>query len=141
MITNIKKHQKSMKDNESTKDITNDSKSSNSIVDIDDSPDVATWNKEVTRTKEHFVNDIKISEETKNKDRISNISSKIPPTTTLGLRIEDNDGPDDQIDPANQKDLDKIYNSDNKLTDHADLFKNKKNTLKSKKTKNTRSDY
>jgi hypothetical protein len=141
MITNIKKHQKSMKDNESTKDITNDSKSSNSIIDIDDSPDVATWNKEVTRTKEHFVNDIKISEETKNKDRISNISSKIPPTTTLGLRIEDNDGPDDQIDPANQKDLDKIYNSDNKLTDHADLFKNKKNTLKSKKTKNTRSDY
>lgn len=141
MITNIKKHQKSMKDNESTKDITNDSKSSNSIIDIDDSPDVATWNKEVTRTKEHFVNDIKISEETKNKDRISNISSKIPPTTTLGLRREDNDGPDDQIDPANQKDLDKIYNSGNKLTDHADLFKNKKNYTKKYKTKNTRSDY
>ena len=130
MITNIKKHQKSKKDNEFTKDITNDSKSSNSIIDIDDSPDVATWNKEVTRTKEHFVNDIKISEETKNKDRISNISSKIPPTTTLGLRREDNEGPDDQIDPANQKDLDKIYNSDNKLTDHADLFKNKKNYTK-----------
>ena len=119
-----------MKDNESTKDITNDSKTSNSIIDIDDSPDVATWNKEVTRTKEHFVNDIKISEETKNKDRISNMSSKIPPTTTLGLRREDKEGPDDQIDPANQKDLDKIYNSGNKLTDHADLFKNKKNYTK-----------
>lgn len=119
-----------MKDNESTKDITNDSKTSNSIIDIDDSPDVATWNKEVTRTKEHFVNDMKISEETKNKDRISNISSKIPPTTTLGLRREDNEDPDDQIDPANQKDLDKIYNSGNKLTDHADLFKNKKNYTK-----------
>ena len=74
--------------------------------------------------KEHFVNDIKISEETKNKDRISNISSKIPPTTTLGLRREDNEGQDEQIDPANQKDLDKIYNSGNKLTDHANLFKN-----------------
>lgn len=113
-----------MKYNKSIKDITNDSKTSNSITDIDDSPDVATWNKEVTRTKEHFVNDIKISEETKNKDRISNISSKIPPTTTLGLRREDNEGQDEQIDPANQKDLDKIYNSGNKLTDHANLFKN-----------------
>src|SRR5829696_10479320 len=82
----------------SNMDLTNTAESSNDIIDIDDSPDIATWNKEVTRNKEHVVQDIKVSEETKNKFRISKSSPQIPPTTTtVGLRREDNEENDDHI--------------------------------------------
>ncbi len=133
MASNLKKQHKSRKENTSTLDITNDSTTSNYIIDIDDSPDVATWNKEVT--KDHNVKDINISEEIKNKNRIIKISSKIPPTTTIGLRRKDNEGKDEQVDPANQKDVDKIYNSGGKLTDHANLFNNKTKDTKNHKGK------
>lgn len=122
-----------MKDNISTMGIENESKTSNDIIDIDDSPDVATWNKEVTRNKEQVVKDIKVSEESRNKFRISKISPQIPPTTTVGLRREDNEEKDDHIDPANQKEVDKIHNSGGKLTDHANLFNNKRKDSKTKK--------
>jgi hypothetical protein len=122
-----------MKDNISTMGIENESKTSNDIIDIDDSPDVATWNKEVTRNKEHVVKDIKVSEESRNKFRISKISPQIPTTTTVGLRREDNEEKDAHIDPANQKEVDKIHNSGGKLTDHANLFKNKRKDSKTKK--------
>src|SRR5215204_6439401 len=125
MNPKTKKQHKSRKDNISTMGIENESKTSNGIIDIDDSPDVATWNKEVTRNKEHVVQDIKVSEETKNKFRISKSSPQIPPTTTtVGLRREDNEENDDHIDPANQKEVDKIHKSGGKLTDHANLFNN-----------------
>jgi hypothetical protein len=121
-----------MKDNISTMGIENESKTSNDIIDIDDSPDVATWNKEVTRNKEHVVKDTKVSEESRNKFRISKISPQIPPTTTVGLRREDNEEKDDHIDPANQKEVDKIHNSGGKLTDHANLFNKKRKYTKTK---------
>jgi hypothetical protein len=133
MASSLKKQHKTTKENTSTLDITNDSKTSNYIIDIDDSPDVATWNKEVT--KDHNVKDINISQEIKNKNRIIKISSKIPPTTTIGLRRKDNKGKDEQVDPANQKDVDKIYNSGGKLTDHANLFNNKTKDTKNHKGK------
>jgi hypothetical protein len=121
-----------MKDNISTMGIENESKTSNDIIDIDDSPDVATWNKEVTRNKEHVVKDTKVSEESRNKFRISKISPQIPPTTTVSLRREDNEEKDDHIDPANQKEVDKIHNSGGKLTDHANLFNKKRKYTKTK---------
>ena len=135
MNPNTKKQPKSRKHNTSTMDVTNDAKTSNEIIDIDDSPDVATWNKEVTRNKDHIAKDIKISEETKNKYRITKIHPEIPPTTTIGLRREDNDNKDNQVDPANQKDVDRIYNSGGKLTDDANLFNNKRKYTRNQKDK------
>jgi hypothetical protein len=135
MNSKTKKQHKSRKDNISTMGIENESKPSNGIIDIDDSPDVATWNKEVTRNKEHVVKDIKVSEETKNKFRINKISPQIPPITTVGLRREDNEENDDHIDPANQKEVDKIHKLDGKLTDHATLFNNKRKYTKNQKSK------
>jgi hypothetical protein len=114
----------SRKDNTSTIDITNYAKTSNEIIDIDDSPDVATWNREVTRNKYHIP-----------KDKIP----EIPPTTSIGLNQENNNGKNHQVDPANQKDVNKIYDSRGKLTDHDDLFNNKRKFIKSKKVDNTRS--
>lgn len=130
-----KKQHKSRKANIYTMDVTNDAKTSKDIIDIDDSPDVATWNKEVTRNKDHIEKDIKVSEETKNKYRITKMSLEIPPTTTIGLRREDSDNKDDQVDPANQKDVDKIYNSGGKLTDQANLFNNKRELTKKQKNR------
>jgi hypothetical protein len=122
---NTKRQHISRKDNTSTIDITNYAKTSNEIIDIDDSPDVATWNREVTRNKYHIPKD--------------KIIPEIPPTTTIGLNQENNNGKNHQVDPANQKDVDKIYDSGGKLTDQGDLFNNKRKFIKSKKVDNTRS--
>ena len=122
---NTKRQHISRKENTSTIDITNYAKTSNEIIDIDDSPDVATWNREVTRNKYHITKD--------------KIIPEIPPTTTIGLNQENNNGKNHQVDPANQKDVDKIYSSGGKLTDQGDLFNNKKKFIKSKKVDNTRS--
>lgn len=56
-------------------------KTSNDIIDIDDSPDIATWNKEVTRNKN-------VSNNIDNKYRITKINPKIPTITTIGLKKE-----------------------------------------------------
>ncbi len=122
---NTIKQRKSREDNTFTKDITSNRKTLNDIIDIDDSPDVATWNKEVTRYKDHNTKDSIISEEMNEKYRVTN-SPKIPPTTTIGLRKENNDNEDDQVDPANQQDLNEIFNSGGKLTDQANLFNSKR---------------
>ena len=68
------------------------------------------------------------------KYKITN-SPKIPPTTTIGLRNENNDNKDDQVDPANQQDLNKIFNSGGKLTDQANLFNSKRKFAKNQKYK------
>jgi hypothetical protein len=131
---NTIKQRKSREDNTFTKDLTSNTKTLNDIIDIDDSPDVATWNKEVTRFKDHITKDSIISEEMNEKYRITN-SPKIPPTTTIGLRKENNDNEDDQVDPANQQDLNEIFNSGSKLTDKANLFNSKRKLDKSQKNK------
>ena len=123
---------KPSEDNTFTKDITTNRKTLNDIIDIDDSPDVATWNKEVTRYKDHVIKDSIISKEMNKKYKITN-SPNIPPTTTIGLREENNDNKDDQIDPANQQDLNKIFNSGGRLTDQANLFNSKRKFSKSQK--------
>jgi hypothetical protein len=131
---NTIKKRKPREDNTFTKELTNNTKTLNDIIDIDDSPDVATWNKEVTRFKDHIIKDSIISEEMNEKYRITN-SPKIPPTTTIGLRKENNDNEDDQVDPANQQDLNEIFNSGGKLTDKANLFNSKRKLDKSQEYK------
>jgi hypothetical protein len=134
LFPNTIKQRKPKEDNIFTKDLTSNTKTLNDIIDIDDSPDVATWNKEVTRYKDHITKDSIISEEMNEKYRITN-SPKIPPTTTIGLRNENNDNEDDQVDPANQQDLNEIFNSGGKLTDQANLFNTKRKFAKNQKYK------
>ena len=101
----------------------NPTKTSNDIIDIDDSPDIATWNKEVTRNKI-------VSNNTDNKYGITKINPKIPTITTIGLerRIDRDDNKKDRlIDPANQQEIDAAYHAGDKLTDQASFFHNKRN--------------
>jgi len=131
---NTIKQRKPREDNIFTEDLTSNTKTLNDIIDIDDSPDVATWNKEVTRYKDHITKDSIKSEKMNEKYRITN-SPNIPPTTTVGLRNENNDNEDDQVDPANQQDLNEIFNSGGKLTDQANLFNTKRKFAKNQKYK------
>ena len=122
---NKKKEQTSKEDviASSTLNIANNVKTSNDIIDIDDSPDIATWNKEVTRNKI-------VSNNTDNKYGITKINPKIPTITTIGLerRIDRDDNKKDRlIDPANQQEIDAAYHAGDKLTDQASFFHNKRN--------------
>ena len=107
-------------------------KTSNDIIDIDDSPDIATWNKEVTRNKN-------VSNNIDNKYRITKINPKIPTITTIGLErkregVVDNEK-DHIIDPANQQETEAAYHAGVKLTDQTSFFHNNKRKLnKSKKS-------
>src|ERR687898_976834 len=106
-------------------DLTNTAKKTNDIIDIDDSPDIATWNKEVTRNKD-------IPDNIDNKYIITKINPKIPTLTTIGLerkREEDNEK-DHLIDPANQREIDNAYHDGDKLTDKANFFHNKRKSNK-----------
>ena len=106
-------------------DLTNTAKTTNDIIDIDDSPDIATWNKEVTRNKD-------IPDNIDNKYIITKINPKIPTITTIGLerkREEDNEK-DHLIDPANQREIDNAYHDGDKLTDKANFFHNKRKSNK-----------
>ena len=129
---NKKKEQTSKEDliASSTLNIANNVKTSNDIIDIDDSPDIATWNKEVTRNKI-------VSNNTDNKYGITKINPKIPTITTIGLerRIDRDDNKKDRlIDPANQQEIDAAYHAGNKLTDQASFFHNKRKLKKSKES-------
>lgn len=107
-------------------DLTNTAKTSNDIIDIDDSPDIATWNKEVTRNKSG-------SDNIDNKDRITKKNPKIPTITTIGLerKIEENDNEKDFIiDPANRQEIDNAHYDGDKLTDQASFFHNKRKLKK-----------
>ena len=108
----------------SNMNIANNVKISNDIIDIDDSPDIATWNKEVTRNKDD-------SENIYNKYRITQTNPKIPTITTMGLERkrggeEEDNKKDHLIDPANQQEIDNAYLNGYKLTDHASFFHNKR---------------
>ena len=103
-------------------DLINTAKTTNDIIDIDDSPDIATWNKEVTRNKD-------VSDNIDNKYIITKINPKIPTiTTTIGLerKREENNEKDHLIDPANQREIDNAYHDGDKLTDQAKFFHNKR---------------
>jgi hypothetical protein len=81
------------------------------IIDINDTPDVATWNKKI-----HI------------KDGATRITvnplheAEIPTTTTtsgIGLRDKKGSKKDSIIDPANKKEVDEAIKSGSTLTDEA----------------------
>jgi hypothetical protein len=109
-------------------DLTDKTKISNEIIDIDDSPDVATWNKEVIRNKG-------ISEEINNNYKLTNINPNIPPITTIGLERKQEVQDKEKfrlIDPANQQEIDDVYKDGDKLTDNANFFHDKRKLNKNK---------
>ena len=108
-------HQDS-KEEESAKtttiDITKASNTSKDILDITDTPDVATWNKG-TQIKGDAADIIKRSQE-----RGAGITQgKITRTNTTTVELKEKGSEDLIIDSANKKDVDKVVNSGASLTD------------------------
>jgi hypothetical protein len=85
---------------------------SSGIIDIDETPDVATWNKE-SQIKEDAVRVIV------NRSRFP---EPRPPPTTIGIGLRDKKQPkkDLIIDPANKKEVEEAIKSGSRLTDEAD---------------------
>ena len=81
------------------------------IIDIDNTPDVATWNKKV-----HIKGDA--AGTTDNRSYAAEVLQ--PRTISIGLKKK---GPkkDLIIDPANNKEVDQAIKSESTLTDEADL--------------------
>jgi hypothetical protein len=81
------------------------------IIDIDDTPDVATWNKKV-HIKEDTV-DI-IASRFHDAEKI-----EMPTTIGIGLRDKKASKKDLVVDPANRKDIEGAIKSGSTLTDEA----------------------
>ena len=95
-----------------TIDITKASNTSKDILDITDTPDVATWNKG-TQIKGNAADIIKRSQE-----RGAEITQgKITQTNTTAIELKEKGSDDLIIDSANKKDVSKVVNSGTSLTD------------------------
>jgi hypothetical protein len=95
-----------------TIDITKASNTSKDILDITDTPDVATWNKG-TQIKGNAADMIKRSQE-----RGAEITQgKITQTNTTTIELKEKGSDDLIIDSANKKDVSKVVNSGTSLTD------------------------
>jgi hypothetical protein len=95
-----------------TIDITKASNTSKDILDITDTPDVATWNKG-TQIKGNAADIIKRSQE-----RGAEITQgKITQTNTTTIELKEKGSDDLIIDSANKKDVSKVVNSGTSLTD------------------------
>ena len=106
------KEEESAKTTTTTIDITKASNTSKDILDITDTPDVATWNKG-TQIKGNAADIIKRSQEkgaeiTQGKMTRTN-------ATTIGLKEKGSE--DLIIDSANKRDVAKVVNSGTSLTD------------------------
>jgi hypothetical protein len=85
---------------------------SSGIIDIDETPDVAIWNKK-SQNKKNAASVI--------VDRSGYIESRTPPTTIgIGLRDKKQPKKDLIIDPANKKEVEEAIKSGSILTDEAD---------------------
>jgi hypothetical protein len=84
------------------------------IIDIDNTPDIATWNKEI-----HIKADAAAAGITANKLQ----EAEILPPTTISIGLKEKKGPkkDLIIDPADKKEVDEAIKSGSTLTDEADL--------------------
>jgi hypothetical protein len=104
-------------------DITKAGDTSKDILDIIETPDVATWNKE-TQTKDNAADIIKRSHGRGRGEGIERIAKgKITTTntttsTTIGLKEKGSEGL--TIDPANKEDVAKVVKSGRSLTDKAE---------------------
>jgi hypothetical protein len=95
-----------------TIDITKASNTSKDILDITDTPDVATWNKG-TQIKGNAADIIKRSQE-----RGAEITQgKITQTNTTTIELKEKGFDDLIIDSANKKDVSKVVNSGTSLID------------------------
>jgi hypothetical protein len=85
------------------------------IIDIDNTPDVATWNKEI-----HIKADAAAAGITDNKLQETEI---LLPPTTISIGLKEKKGPkkDLIIDPADGKEVDEAIKSGSTLTDEANL--------------------
>ena len=102
--------------------LANNTQISKDITDIDDSPDIATWNKDVIRNKDILTNK-------ENKFRYTKIKSPIPTITTSRLKKGNNEI-DYLIDPANLNEIAKVYHNEEMLTDQSYFFSKKRKTEK-----------
>ena len=87
------------------------------IIDIDDNPDVATWNKEI-----HIKGDGAGIITVNNRLHEAKTTPPLPPTT-VGIHLIQKKGSkkDLIIDPADKKQVDEAIKSGSTLTDGADL--------------------
>ena len=105
--------------------LANNAKISTDIIDIDDSPDIATWNKNIIKNKDIFANK-------ENRFRYTKIKPPIPTVTTTTIfkkAKEDSNGIDYLIDPANLNEIAKVYHNEEILTDQA-IFSQKEKLKK-----------
>ena len=99
------------KEHAKTKDVQVDM--SSDIIDITDTPDVATWNKEIQRGNTVV----------KTVNRVDNAKASVSPPTNIGLGLRAKKGPnrDSIIDPADKNEIDEVIQSGSTLTDKANL--------------------
>ena len=95
-----------------TIDITKASSTSKDILDITDTPDVATWNKG-TQIKGNAADIIKRSQER----RAEITQGKIKQTNATTIELKEKGSEDLIIDSANKRDVSKVVNSGKSLTD------------------------
>jgi hypothetical protein len=106
------KEEESAKTTTTTIDITKASNTSKDILDITDTPDVATWNKG-TQIKGNAADIIKRSQESGTE--ITQGKMTRTNATTIGLKEKGSE--DLIIDSANKRDVAKVVNSGTSLTD------------------------
>jgi hypothetical protein len=106
------KEEESAKTTTTTIDITKASNTSKDILDITDTPDVATWNKG-TQIKGNAADIIKRSQES--GAEITQGKMTRTNATTIGLKEKGSE--DLIIDSANKRDVAKVVNSGTSLTD------------------------
>ena len=112
------KEEESAKTTTTTIDITKASNTSKDILDITDTPDVATWNKG-TQIKGNAADIIKNSQG-RGKGLEAIDKGKITPTITYTSGLRQKAPEDLDIDPANKGDVAKVVNSGESLTDMAE---------------------
>lgn len=95
-----------------TIDITKASNTSKDILDITDTPDVATWNKG-TQIKGNAADIIKRSQES----RAEITQGKMTRTNATTIGLKEKGSEDLIIDSANKRDVAKVVNSGTSLTD------------------------
>jgi len=87
---------------------------SSGIIDIDETPDVATWNKKSQNKNKKNAASVIVHR--------SDYLEPRPPPTTIGIGLRDKKQPkkDLIIDPANKKEVEEAIKSGSILTDEAD---------------------
>jgi hypothetical protein len=100
-------------------DITKAGTISKDILDITDTPDIATWNKSI-QIKGNPAEIVKESQRTERGVGITTQAKATPIANNTAIRLKKKGYDKDSIiDPANQKDVDEVVNSGGALTDKA----------------------